>query len=552
MTNSINEVLNSEVIFITGSNTTEGHPVIGAKIRQAKNKGAKIIVAEPRQIDLASDAEVFLQINPGTNVALYNGMMNVIIEEGLQDKEYIAARTENFEELAETVKKSTPEKAAKICGVSAEDIRAAARLYAKAATAAIFYSMGVTQHSTGTEGVMTLSNLALLCGNIGIESGGINPLRGQNNVQGACDMGGLPGDLPGYQKVANPQVLEKFEKAWDVKLSDKPGFTLTEIVHKAGHGDIKFLYIMGENPMVSDPDLHHVEEALKNTEFLVVQDIFLTETAQLADVVLPAASFAEKDGTFSNTERRVQRVRKAVEPVGKAKADWVILMELINMLGEARIYDDPSEIFEEIASLTPSYGGISYERLDKNGSLQWPCPNAEHPGTKYLHKDSIARGKGLFRPTEYKQSNELPDAEYPFMLTTGRVLYHYHTRTMTGKVEGLNNICPESFIEMNPATAAKMGVKDGETVLVTSRRGKINCKASVTGKIKENVVFMPFHFAEGAANILTNPALDPISKIPEYKVCAVNIAKAGATMEAPAINITAVDGMAEGLAGTPS
>jgi formate dehydrogenase alpha subunit len=533
MTNSINEVLNSNVIFITGSNTTEGHPVIGAKIRQAKQNGAKIIVAEPRKIDLASDAEVFLQITPGTNVALYNGMMNVIIEEGLQDKEYIAARTENYEELAKTVKNYPPEKVAKICGVRAEDIRAAARLYAKAAKAAIFYSMGVTQHSTGTEGVMTLSNLAILCGNIGIESGGINPLRGQNNVQGACDMGGLPGDLPGYQKVANPQVLEKFEKAWDAKLSDKPGFTLTEIVHKAGHGDIKFLYIMGENPMVSDPDLHHVEDALKKTDFLVVQDIFLTETAQLADVVLPAASFAEKDGTFSNTERRVQRVRKAIEPVGKAKADWVILMELINLLGKGKIYNNPSEIMAEIATLTPSYGGISYERLE-NGSLQWPCPTADHPGTRYLHKDSIARGKGLFKPTEYKLSNELPDSEYPFLLTTGRVLYHYHTRTMTGKVPGLNNISPESFIEINPVTAGKLGAKEGEKVSVFSRRGEIVTTAKLTPNIKEGVVFMPFHFAEGAANVLTNPALDPISKIPEYKVCAVNIKKIDVAAKASA------------------
>ena len=534
MTNSINEVLNSDVIFITGSNTTEGHPVIGAKIRQAKRKGAKIIVAEPRKIELASDADVFLQITPGTNVALYNGMMNVIIEEGLQDVEYIQARTENFEALAETLKNYPPEKAAEICGVSAEDIRSAARLYAKAAKASIFYSMGVTQHSTGTEGVMTLSNLALLCGNIGIESGGINPLRGQNNVQGACDMGGLPGDLPGYQKVANPDVIAKFEKAWGTKLSTKPGLTLTEIVHKAGHGDIKFLYIMGENPMVSDPDLHHVEEALKNTEFLVVQDIFLTETAQLADVVLPAASFAEKEGTFSNTERRVQRVRKAIEPVGKSKADWVILMELINLLGEGKVYNNPSEIMAEIASLTPSYGGISYERLDKNGSLQWPCPTADHPGTTYLHREKIARGKGLFNPTEYKPSNELPDRDYPFLLTTGRVLYHYHTRTMTGKVPGLNNISPESFMEINPVTAMSLGISDGEKVIVSSRRGEITTTAKLTGKIKEGVVFMPFHFAEGAANVLTNPALDPISKIPEYKVCAVNIQQTDALEKASA------------------
>ncbi len=524
MTNSIEEVLKSDVIFITGSNTTEGHPVIGAKIRQAKLKGAKIIVAEPRKIDLAGDAEVFLQITPGTNVALYNGLMNVIIEEGLQDKDYIAARTENFEDLAAAVKNYPPEKVAEICGISVEDLKKAARLYAGGEKAAIYYSMGVTQHSTGTDGVMSLSNLALLCGNIGIESGGVNPLRGQNNVQGACDMGGLPGDLPGYQKVANPQVLEKFEKAWGVKLSDKPGLTLCEIIHKAGHGDIKFLYIMGENPMISDPDLHHVEEALNNVEFLVVQDIFLTETAKMADVVLPAASFAEKDGTFSNTERRVQRVRKAIEPVGGAKSDWVILMELMNRLGYEKSYNSPGEIMAEISSLTPSYGGISYERLEA-GSLQWPCPNAGHPGTTYLHKDSIARGKGLFKAVDYKQSAELPDADYPFLMTTGRILYHYHTRTMTGKVEGLNKLHPQSYMEVNPATAEKLGVKDGEMLLVSSRRGEIATKARFTKKIKEGIVFMPFHFSDGAANVLTNPVLDPVAKEPEYKVCAVNIRK---------------------------
>ena len=523
MTNSINELLSSDVIFITGSNTTEGHPVIGAKIRQAKERGATIIVAEPRRIDLANDATVFLQVTPGTNVALYNGMMSYIISEGLQDSEYIAERTENYEELVKTLADFTPEKAAEICGVDAEDIKKAARLYAQAPKGAIVYSMGVTQFTTGVEGVMSLSNLALLCGNIGIESGGINPLRGQNNVQGACDMGGLPGDLTGYQKVANPDALAKFEKAWGVKLSDKPGFTLCDIVHKAGHGDIKFLYILGENPMVSDPDLNHVEEALKNTEFLVVQDIFLTETARLADVVLPAASFAEKEGTFSNTERRVQRVRKAIEPIGKSKADWVILSDLLNRLGIEANYSNPSEIMAEISSLTPSYAGITYDRLDQLGSLQWPCPTLEHPGTPYLHKASIARGKGLFKGIDYKPSNELPDADYPFVLTTGRVLYHYHTRSMTGRVAGLNKISPESFIEINPVTARNLGIKDGEKVNVSSRRGEISTTAKVVRTIKENVVFMPFHFAEGAANVLTNPALDPISKIPEYKVCAVNI-----------------------------
>jgi formate dehydrogenase alpha subunit len=522
MTNSIAEVVDSDLIFVTGSNTTETHPVIGAKIRQAKQKGAKIIVAEPRRIDLAGDAEVFLQIKPGTNVALFNGMMNVILAEGLQNTEFITERTENFEELVEVVSKYTPEKVAEICGIIAEDLKQAARMYAQADKASIFYSMGVTQHSTGVSGVMGTSNLALLCGHLGKESAGVNPLRGQNNVQGSCDMGCLPGDLPGYQKTANPEVIAKFEKAWGVTLSNKPGLTVTEIVGKAGKGDIKVLYIMGENPMISDPDLNHVKEALENTEFLVVQDIFLTETAELADVVLPAASFAEKDGTFTNTERRVQRIRKVVNPPGEAKADWEIIMEVMKRLGYDKQYKNAAEIMDEISSLTPSYGGISFDRLEKGG-LQWPCPTAGHPGTKFLHKGTFSRGKGLFKPAEYIPSAELPDADYPFILTTGRILYHYHTKTMTGKVEGLNNLFPCSFIEIHPAAASKIGINDGDKVKVVSRRGDVITEARVTDKVEEKVVFMPFHFSDGPANALTNKALDPIAKIPEFKVCAVKI-----------------------------
>ncbi len=524
MTNSIEEIVNADVIFVTGSNTTENHPVIGAQMRQAKLRGAKIIVADPRRIDLAKDADVFLQIRPGTNIALFNGMMNVIIEEGLQDKEYIKQRTENYEELEKLVKDYTPEKVGEICGGDPEDIRKAARLYAKADKAGIYYAMGITQHRTGTHGVMAVSNLALLCGNVGKESAGVNPLRGQNNVQGACDMGGLPADLPGYQKVFKPEVIEKFEKAWGVKLSSKVGLTIPEMIHEAEEGNIKFMYIMGENPMVSDPDLNHVKKALENLDFLVVQDIFLTETAELADVVLPAASFAEKDGTFTNTERRVQRVRKAIEPVGESKPDWEILMDIMNMLGYDKKYSHPSEIMNEIASVTPQYGGISYDRIEEVG-LQWPCPTKDHPGTKYLHKDSCARGKGLFMPTDYVESAELPDSEYPFILTTGRVLYHYHTRTMTGRVEGLNKLSPESYIEINPATANKLGLNDGDKVKVTSRRGEITTKVKITDIVDEDVVFMPFHFADGAANFLTNTELDSIAKIPELKVCAVKVEK---------------------------
>lgn len=526
MTNSIEEVLDADVIFVAGSNTTENHPVIGAQMRQAKLRGAKIIVADPRRIDLVKDADVFLQIKPGTNIALFNGIMNVIIEEGLQDKKYIEERTESYEELVKLVKEYTPEKCAQICDIDAEDIRKAARLYASVDKAGIFYTMGITQHVTGTHGVMSISNLALLCGNIGKESAGVNPLRGQNNVQGSCDMGALPNVYPGYQPVADDKVREKFEKAWGVKLSNKVGLTVPEMMHGASHGDIKFLYIMGENPMVSDPDINHVKKALESLDFLVVQDIFLTETAEFADVVLPAASFAEKDGTFANTERRVQRIRKAVNPIGDSKADWEILMGIMNKLGCEKIYNNASEIMDEIASVTPQYGGISFERIEKEG-IQWPCPTKDHPGTKYLHSGSFSRGKGLFMPVGYVESAEMPDGEYPLILTTGRVLYHYHTRTMTGKVEGLNQKSPHSYVEINPATADKLGIKDGEKVLIASRRGEITTVAKITDIVDDNVVFMPFHFADGAANYLTNTALDSIAKEPELKVCAVKLEKAG-------------------------
>lgn len=523
MTNSINEVYGTEVFFIIGSNTTETHPIIGAKIKQAKAKGAKIIVAEPRRIELADLSDVFLQIKPGTNVALLNGMLHVIVKEKLHKTDFISEMTEEFDAMAKTVEKYTPEMVAEICGISADDLVKAARMYATAGTAAIYYAMGITQHSSGTEGVMSLSNLALACGHIGKESTGINPLRGQNNVQGACDMGCLPSDFPGYQKVFNPDALAKFEKAWNCKLSDKVGLTATEIVNKAGAGEIKFLYIMGENPMVSDPDTAHAKHCLEHTEFLVVQDIFLTETAELASVVLPACTFAEKDGTFVNTERRVQKVRKAIEPVGESRVDWMIIQDLMNRFGYVQNFNNVTDIYNEINALTPSYGGITHERLEK-GSLQWPCPTKDHPGTKFLHREGkFSRGKGLFKAIDYKPSAELPDAEFPLILTTGRILYHYHTRTMTGKVEGINNLYSESFVELNPATAAKLGVKDAEVISIASRRGKISTKAVVTDKIEEGVLFMPFHFAE--TNQLTNTVLDPLCKIPELKVCAVRAEK---------------------------
>ncbi len=531
MTNTIGEVRHNDAIFVIGSNTTENHPVIGAMMKQGiQNKGTKLIVADPRRIELADYADVFLQIKPGTNIALLNAMMHVIVEEKLYDQKFIDERTENFEEVADLVKEYTPQKAGEICGVDPKDIVKAARIYAQADAAGIYYAMGITQHSTGTRGVMSISNLALMCGNVGKENAGINPLRGQNNVQGACDMGALPSDYPGYQKVFKEEVAEKFEKAWDAKLSRKTGRTISEMLHGAGDGSIKFLYIMGENPMVSDPDINHVKKALEKVEFLVVQDIFMTETAELADVILPASSFAEKDGTFTNTERRVQRVRKAVEPLGDSKPDWLILMELMKQLGFKKSYKQPSEIMEEIASVTPSYGGIDFDRIDKTG-IQWPCPAKDHPGTKYLHKEAVARGRGLFMPAGYVESAELPDSEYPFIFTTGRILYHYHTMTMTGKTEGLNKLAPHSYVEINEVTANKMGIKEGDRVRLASRRGQIETFARITEIIDEGILFMPFHYAQGAANYLTNTAIDAESKMPELKVAAVNMERLDQSQE---------------------
>lgn len=524
MTNSNAEILGADVILVSGSNTTKTHPVLGAMMKQAQSRGAKIIVIEPRKIELAQYADVFLQINPGTNVAIYNAIMHVIINEGLHYKDYIEQRTENFEELEALVAEYTPQMAAEICGVNADDIVKAAKVYAKADKAGIFYSMGVTQHTSGTDGVKSVSNLAMLCGNVGIESGGVNPLRGQNNVQGACDLGALPNVYTGYQKVADENVNAKFQKAWGTELSKNNGLTVTEIIKKSGQGDIKFLYIMGENPMISDPDISHVEQALSGSEFVVVQDIFMTETAQLADVILPAASFAEKDGTFTNTERRIQRVRKAIEPTHESKADWEIITALMNKLGMEQTYNHPSEIMDEIAKLTPLYGGVSFERIEQEG-LQWPCTDSEHPGTKYLHKEKIARGKGLFSPAPYVPSNELPDEEYPFYFSTGRILYHYHTATMTKRVEGIRKMFPKSFVQIHPNDADKLGISDGDKLTVASRRGTVTTSAKVTDMVKQGMLFMPFHFADGPANMLTNPALDPVAKIPELKVCAAKVVK---------------------------
>ena len=524
MTNSITEIAGAEVIFIIGSNTTEQHPLIGDQVLRAIEKGAKVIVADPRETQLAKLCSLYMMHKPGSDVALLNGMMNAIIAEGLEDKEFIAERTEGFESLKETVADYTPEKSSAITGVPEEKIIEAARIYARSKKSIIIYSMGITQHTTGVDNVMTTANLAMLTGNVGKEFTGVDPLRGQNNVQGACDVGALPNVFSGYQTVTDEKLRNKFEKAWKVNLPPQPGLTLVEMLNSALEGSLRAMYIMGENPMVSDPDINHVEKSLNALDFLVVQDIFLTETATLADVVLPGVSFAEKDGTFTSTERRIQRVRKAIEPLGDSKPDWKIITELSSRLGYRMGYSSPAEIMDEIAKLTPIYGGVSYSRLEDFG-LQWPCPSPDHPGTPYLHKGSFTRGLGKFSPVGYKPPAELPSHDYPFILTTGRVGFHYHTGTMTRKAWALEREYPRGYVEVNSQDAKQLGIRNGQTAKVISRRGEISLSLKSVDTIAKGVVFIPFHFAEAAANKLTAANLDPVAKIPEYKVCAVRLEK---------------------------
>ncbi|NIA22010.1 MAG: formate dehydrogenase subunit alpha, partial [Anaerolineaceae bacterium] len=526
MTNSTDELEHADCILVTGSNTTEAHPIIALAIKAAVEKhGATLIVADPRQIDLVRFAKFHLRQRSGTDVMLLNAMMNVIVAEGLQDKEFIASRTEGLQEAWPVIEQCTPEAVAMVTGLSAEQIREAARAFARADRGSIVYSMGITQHTTGTDNVLALANLALLTGNVGRSSTGVNPLRGQNNVQGACDLGALPNVLPGYQKVDDAEVRAKFQKHWAAAgLPERPGLTVVEMIHAAESGEIRALYIMGENPALSDPNSNRTRAALENLDFLVVQDIFLTETTQYADVVLPGVCFAEKDGTFTNTERRIQRLRRAVDPPGQARQDWKILCDIAGRMNCPMHYDGPSEIMDEIARLTPIYGGVSYERLDE-APLQWPCPSADHPGTPYLHKDKFSRGLGKFHATPFREAAELPDQAYPLLLSTGRLLYHFHTGTLTRRSAGLEEICPRGEVEINPQDATALGIAGGDLLRLTSRRGEIEAHAVVTPRVRPGMVFMPFHFREAPANVLTNDALDPIAKIPEFKVCAIKIQK---------------------------
>jgi formate dehydrogenase alpha subunit len=527
MTNTIAEIEDSSCILAIGTSTTDAHPIAGYRIKKAVRKGARLIVANPKAVDLCRFADLYLPIRPGSDVALLMGMARVIVEEGLMDQKYIEERCENFDEFKQALDAFPPAFVEEVTGVPREKIALAARLYAAGKPASILYCMGITQHSHGTDNVLAVSNLALLTGNLGKVSGGVNPLRGQNNVQGACDMGLLPNVFTGYQRVDNPEARAKFEKAWGCSLSGAPGLTHTEIFDAAYNGKIKALYLVGENPLLTEANASHAAEAIKKLDFFVVQDIFLTETARLADVVLPAATFAEKDGTFTNTERRVQRVRRVIEPVGQAKPDWWITCAVARAMGAQGFdFNSPAEIFNEIASLTPSYAGISYARLEQSGGIQWPCPTAEHPGTAILHTEKFATpsGKGKLVALQYRPPAEQPDAAYPLVLTTDRSLFQYHG-TMTRRAPGLDGLNGEELVCINPADAKNLGVAGGDLVDVVSRRGRVKVKAKLTRRCRPGVVSMSFHFAECPTNVLTSPALDPVAKTPETKVCAVRIEK---------------------------
>lgn len=534
MTNNIADIGESKCIFVLGSNTFEQHPLIGRSIVQAKLKGAKVIVFDPRFTPTAKQADLYSSFYSGTDVAILNGMMQYIIKNGWEAKEYIEKRTKDFDKLKAVVMKPeySLENVSKISGIPVKDLATAAEWIAKSPSSALLYSMGITQHTTGVDNVKSVANFQMLTGNIGKIGGGVNALRGQNNVQGACDMGCLPNVYSGYQKVIDEPAIKKMTDAWGCEVAGgKIGYTVTDMMNVLTDtpGKLKAIYIMGENPMISDPDLHHVEHAMKNLEFLVVQDIFLTETAQLADVVLPAACYAEKDGTQTNTERRVQRFRKAVEPPGEAKADWQIICELGQKMGFEKqfAFKSPEEIFNEVAKVTPSYGGMTYKRLEKPEALHWPCPDAAHPGTPILHTQKFANpdGLGVFTPIEYKLPAEVTDAEYPFILTTGRCIWQWHTGSMTRRSPSLEKEAPTGWIEINPDDAKALGIQDKEMIKAITRRGNVNVPAKVTPDIKKGVMFMPFHYIECAANVLTINALDPLAKIPEFKVCAIRVEK---------------------------
>jgi len=530
-TNSIDELPEAKCILVIGSNPLEAHPIVGWHILTAKDKGAKIILIDPRAISLSHFSALHLRLLPGTDICLLNGMMYVILKEGLGDGDFIKDRTENLAELKGILERYTPEYVEKVTRVPQELIIQAARLYATSKPASIVYGLGITEHTVGTDNVSSLANLAMLTGNVGKPSSGVNPLRGQNNVQGACDMGALPNVFSGYQNVEDEEIRKKFEATWKVKLPSGKGLTSSEMFQEPGRispalarkGGIKLFYIVGEDVVHSEPNSKHVIASLEKAEFVVVHDLFMCRTAEYADVILPASSFAEKEGTFTNADRRIQLVRKAIEPLPDTKPDGQIILELSNLLGYSMQYKTTSEIMEEIAALSPLFAGVSFERLETLGFLQWPCPDKNYPGTKILHEKGFSRGKGRFFAIEHKPPEELPDEEFPFVLSTGRILFHYNSGTQTRRTTILSREFPENFVQINRDDAQQLNIKNKSTVLVSTRRGRLLVKAQVTADIIPGVVWMPFHYADKLTNMLTNDVFDPISKIGEYKACAAKV-----------------------------
>ncbi len=534
MTNSIPEIRDADFLFVIGSNTTEAHPIIAMEMKRAVRRGATLVVADPRAIWLSEVADRHLQLQPGTDVALLNAMAHVIIDEDLVDADFIAAHTADFETLKAAVADCTPEWAEGITSVPADDIRWTARRYATTKKAGIYYTLGITEHTHGTDNVYGLANLVTMTGHLGMRSAGMNPLRGQNNVQGANDSGATPIYYPGYQRVDDPEVQAKFEAAWGVSLSPDEGLNLNVMMKAMARGEVRGMFVMGEDIVLSEPNANRVEEGVNNMEFLVVQDIFMNETAQYADVIFPASCFAEKDGVFTNSDRRVQRVRKAVEPPGQARADWQILCDLARAAGYPMPhYAHPSEIYAEMAALSPKFAGISHARIEDSVSgLQWPCPDPEHPGTPTLHGDGPLNGTVTFQAVSYRPSDELPDTDYPLLLSTGRTLYHYNAATQTRRASGPMAKQPLNFIEMHRRDAKKRGLRDGQPVSVTSRRGTVQAVVQVSPRMKPGCVWMPLHFPESNTNRLTNDAGDGLTGTAEYKVCAVTVAALPASEQA--------------------
>ena len=525
MTNSIGEIRDADFLFVIGSNTSEAHPIIAMEMKRAVHRGATLVVADPRAIWMTSIAERHLKLRPGTDVWLLNAMAHVIVAENLVDQAFIERNTEDYYRVRKTVLDYSPEEAEKVTGVPADDIRWVARRYATTRKAGIYYTLGITEHTHGTDNVYALSNLVLMTGHLGVPSAGMNPLRGQNNVQGANDAGASPVFYPGYQRVTDEAARQKYEASWGVSLSPDPGMNLNVMMKEVGK-KIKGLYVMGEDIVISEPNVSRLEEGLNKVDFVVVQDIFLNETCRFADVVLPAACFAEKEGVFTNSERRVQRVRKAVEPPGQARADWRILRDLANACGADWTYQHPREVYAEMAKDAPKFAGISHERIDGCGvGLQWPCPDTDHPGTRYLHEGGVLRGRGQFQAVEYRPSVELADEEYPLVLSTGRTLYHYNAATQTRRAPGLAEKQPESFIEIHPRDAKRRDISTGDMVEVSTRRGHVQCRAIVSRQVRRGCIWMPLHYPEARANLLTIDVGDEVTGTAEYKVCAAKVVK---------------------------